>query len=77
MYKRQALEGVGAALDATGIFAPFGALFGAAGGANIPNLAESAAEEGGEVVGKELAGTALDGVGAALDATGIFAPFGA
>ena len=43
----------------------------------IDTLAESAAEEGGEVVGKELAGTALEGVGAALDATGIFAPFGA
>jgi hypothetical protein len=40
-------------------------------------IVEGAAKEGGEVVGKELAGTALEGVGAALDATGIFAPIGA
>jgi len=35
------------------------------------------AEEGGEVAGKEVAGTTLEGVGTALDATGILAPVGA
>ena len=64
------LGGVGEDFGLEGVGEGFGML-------GIDTLAEGAAKEGGEVVGKELAGTALEGVGAALDATGIFAPFGA
>jgi hypothetical protein len=62
-------EGVG-----EGVLEGVGEGFGMLG---LDTIAEGAAKEGGEVVGKELAGTALEGVGVALDATGIFAPLGA
>ena len=41
------------------------------------NLGEEGAEEGGELAGEEGAVGGLEGVGTALDATGVFAPLGA
>ncbi len=46
-------------------------------GEGMGEVGAGIAEAGGEVAGEEVAGTALEGVGAALDATGIFAPLGA